>query len=416
MNIYTLVSALMTLAVIIAYINHRFIRMQPTIAIMSGSLLLSLLLIIVGQFGFKPLEIQIATLLNKIDFHELLINGMLSFLLFAGALTVDLNALKEQKWETGILASVSTIVSALLVGVLTYYLLGMLGVHMKLTYCLLFGALISPTDPIAVLATFKQLGAPKKLEVTVAGESLFNDGVGIVLFLSLYQVVFSGEPVTFGAVVELFFQQAVGGIGYGVILGVLALFLIKPIDDYKIEILITLAVVTGGYALAMALGISGPLAMVVAGIIIGNRGKDYSTTARTHKRIDDFWELIDEILNALLFLLIGFELLVIKTNSITLIVGILAIPLVLAVRYLTVALPISFFKRKRNYPPYFTSILVWGGLRGGLGVALALSLPASPHRNIILAMTYGVVLFAIIVQGSTVKRLVARSVRMQSQK
>lgn len=409
MTLYTLGSIILTLAVLIGYVNHRFIKMQTTIAIMSGALLLSLALIIVGQFGFMQIEMHISQALSKIDFHNLLINGMLSFLLFAGALTININDLKSQKWEIGVLASFSTIASTVIVGVSSYYILHWLGFRLDFIYCMLFGALISPTDPIAVLATFKQLGAPKQLDVTVSGESLFNDGVGIVLFLTIYQLAFNGKPVTTETVILLFLQQAIGGIIYGAIIGLIAYWLIKPIDDHKIEILITLTVVTGGYALAQALDISGPLAMVVAGIFLGNQGRNFSMSKKSRESLDQFWELVDQILNAILFLLIGFELIVIRFNQHYLLAAIIAIPLVLCVRFITVAIPMRIFKTKRKYTPFFTTILVWGGLRGGLAVALALALPPSQHRNLILAMTYSIVTFAIIVQGLSVKALVYKT-------
>ena len=408
MTVYTLGAIIITLAVFISYINHRFIKMQPTIAIMGGALLISLALIILGQFGFTRIEHHVMQVLSKIDFHSLLIDGMLSFLLFAGALTVDISHLKNQKWEVGVLASMSTIASAILVGTLSYYLLQLFGFHLSFIYCMLFGALISPTDPIAVLATFRQVGAPHALDVTVSGESLFNDGVGIVIFLTIYQLAFhgGGAPITWESVSLLFLQQAIGGMLYGLLIGFLAYYLIKPIDDHRIVILITLLIVTGGYALAQALDISGPLAMVVAGIIIGNRGRTICMNEKTRESLDNFWELIDEVLNAVLFLLIGLELLVIHFHLNYLLAALSTIPLVLLVRWLTVAFPMSIFKLKRKYTPKFTTILVWGGLRGGLAVALALALPPSKERELILAMTYAVVAFAILVQGSTVKSLV----------
>lgn len=409
MTIYTLLASIISVAILIGYINHRFVGMQTTIAIMSSALLLSLVILISGHLGFHDLAIQVESTLGKINFHNLLMNGMLSFLLFAGALNVDINQLKNQKWEIGVLAILSTIVSTLLVGVLTYYLLLFLNLSVPLIYCFMFGALISPTDPIAVLATFKKLGAPSQLNVTVAGESLFNDGVGIVLFLTFYHLASTGTQPTIENVSLLFLQQAIGGIIYGAVIGLIAYFLIKPINDSKIEILITLAVVTGGYALAQGLGLSGPLAMVVAGIFIGNRGRNFSMSEETRISLDTFWELVDEVLNALLFSLIGLELLRITYTHDTIYASLIAIPLVLLVRCITVATPMWFFKRRRKYTPYFTSILIWGGLRGGLGVALALALPPSPHRSLILAMTYAVVMFSVIVQGLSVKPLVQLS-------
>jgi len=407
MDIYTLASIIMTLAVMIGYLNYRFVKMPTTIAIMTSSLLLSLTLIIIGQFGFTHFEQHVSSVISKINFHNLLINGMLSFLLFAGALTVDISHLKAQKWEITTLASLGTIISTILVGALSYYLLPLIGIHLSLIYCFLFGALISPTDPIAVLATFKKIGAPKELDVIVAGESLFNDGVGIVIFLTLYKLAFSGITITWQNVSLLFLHQAIGGLIYGIGLGYIAHWLIKPVHDHKLTIFITLLITTGGYSLAQALNISGPLAMVVAGIMIGNRSMHTMSEHMRHT-LSNFWELIDDILNAILFLLIGFEILSLSFDHESILAALLAIPLVLLVRLITVATPMSLFKLKRSYPKLATSILVWGGLRGGLAVALALALPPNPERRIILSMTYAVVAFAIIVQGLSVKQLVKK--------
>lgn len=407
MSLYTLMSIIVTIAAMIAYLNSRFLKLPTTIAIMSGSLLISLVLLTVGQFGHDALEVQVGQMLLRLDFRKLLMEGMLSFLLFAGALTVDFSSLKDSKWEIITLASLGTIASTFIIGTLVFYLLPFLGYPLPYLECLLFGALISPTDPIAVLAIFKEIGAPKQLDVTVSGESLFNDGVGIVLFLTLYQLTYGQGAPTIASVSLLFLRQAIGGIFYGIALGVLGYKLIKPIDDYKVEILITLAMATGGYVLANAIDISGPLAMVTAGIFIGNKGRGFSMSTHTRENLDNFWELVDEILNAVLFLLIGLELLAIKHEHWQFVAGLLAIPIVLMSRFVIVSLPMHFFKLKKQYPPNFTKILVWGGLRGGLAVALALALPVSPARDLILTMTYAVVIFAIIVQGLTIKPLLS---------
>lgn len=410
MDFYTITNLIVTMAILVAYINHRYIKMQTTIAIMSSSLLISFFLILTFKFlGLYAFEQKVLMALTKLDFHHLLIDGMLSFLLFAGALTIDIQSLAEQKLEIFTLASFSTIVSTFLIGIGAYYLLPLLGFHLKLIYCLLFGALISPTDPIAVIATFKQIGAPKQLETTVVGESLFNDGVGIVLFLTLYQVAFMNKVEGFTGIVMLFMQQAIGGILYGVLLGYLGSWLIKYADDHKIEILITIAVATGGYSIGQAIHTSAPLAMVVSGIIIGTYARHHAMTEAAKIRLDDFWELIDEILNCVLFLLIGFELLIIAKGNSYFIAALVAIPLVLLVRFLTVSFPVNFFKLRRSYCPYMITILVWGGLRGGLAVALALAIPISADRELILAMTYAVVSFSVIVQGITTKPLVRLS-------
>jgi monovalent cation:H+ antiporter, CPA1 family len=406
MDLYGIVSITATFAILIAYINHRFIKIQTTIAIMSSSLLVALLLIALSKFfGLHTLQQIIAKTLMSLDFEKLLINGMLSFLLFAGALSIDLHTLAAQKWEIFTLATFSTIASTFIIGVATYYFLPLLNIHLDLIYCMLFGALISPTDPIAVLATFKQLNVPKKLSTTVAGESLFNDGVGIVIFLTLYYIAFASELPTPQSVLLLFLQQAVGGVVYGAVLGFLGSWLIKYADDYKIEILLTIAVASGGYALAQYLGISGPLAMVVAGIIIGTWGRSYAMTHQAQDLLDEFWELIDELLNCVLFLLIGFELLIVTNGYHFLYASLGAIIIVLLARTITVIVPMSIFQIWRQYSRYTNAILIWGGLRGGLAVALALSLPAGPYRELILAMTYAVVAFSVIIQGITIAPL-----------
>jgi monovalent cation:H+ antiporter, CPA1 family len=406
MDSYAVSSSILTLAILIAFINHRFIRMPSTIAVMVSALTLSFLLIIGSDFGLYSLKQHISHTLININFEKLLINGMLSFLLFAGALTIDIRTLRAQRWEVTVLATLSTILSTFLVGIGIYFVLPWLGLHLHFIYCLLFGALISPTDPIAVLSTFKQVKVPKVLDTIVAGESLFNDGVAIVLFLTLFDLAFTQMPLSFGSVLLTFLQQSLGGMLYGLALGFAGSWLIKQADDHKIEILLTLAMVTGGYTFAQALNISGPLAMVVAGIIVGSYARKHAMTHQARQVLQEFWELIDESLNCVLFLLIGLELLMVSGGKYYLLAAILAILLVLIVRFITVALPMAFFKKWNVYSPYTITILVWGGLRGGLAVALALSLPAGDYRELILAMTYAVVAFAIIIQGLTIGPLV----------
>lgn len=406
MNAYSLASAVLTLAVLIGFINYRYIKLQSTIAIMAASLLISLILLVLQHAGIANITAATKNLLLRTHFHNLLINGLLSFLLFAGALTIDLSILKSEKWVIAILSSFSTIASTVIVGTLVYYLLPFVHIKLPYLYCLLFGALISPTDPIAVLATFKHIHAPKKLEICVAGEALFNDGVAIVIFLTLYALTFNHSPVTVSNISVLFLQQAIGGITYGIILGFIASLLIRQSRDIRMIILITLAVASGGYNLALAMHVSGPLAMVVAGIFIGNTEKSH---INQHDMLNMFWEIIDELLNAILFLLIGFELLVVQANGWEVIAALLAIPLVLLVRFVTVATPICIMEPKQHRQPYLVSILTWGGLRGGLAVALALALPPSHYRNFILAMTYAVVAFAVIVQGLSIKPLARRA-------
>ncbi|MBB71962.1 MAG: sodium:proton antiporter [Legionellales bacterium] len=413
MNFYHVVFIILSCAIMVGYLNHRYIKMPTTIAVMGSSLLVSLFLIISGQMGLHGAGRGLSNMLISINFHDLLMNGMLSFLLFAGAMSVDLHDLRHRRWEIGILASLGTIASTVLVGGLSYYLLRAIGIEIDLIHCMLFGALISPTDPIAVLAMFRQLGAPKEMSIFLEGESLFNDGVGIVIFLTLYELAFNGHDISARAVSLLFLRQAGGGIIYGLILGYVAHQLMKSADNHRLQILLTIAVATGGYAFAQILDISGPLAMVVAGIMVGNRVKELNNEGESARRLHLFWEVIDEVLNILLFVLIGFELLIITMPVNQLVAALVAVPLVLGVRFVCVALPMQYFKRKQTYFPHMVKILTWGGLRGGLAVALALALPQSEYRNLILMMTYTVVIFAILFQGMTIKPMIAQSLRLQ---
>jgi len=409
MDIFIFVSLIFTFAVVIGYLNHRFFKMQTTIAIMMGSLFLSIILLLGEFFHFTNLGFHLRDMLEKLHFDDLLLKGMLSFLLFAGAQSLDVSILKGHKWEIATLAVCGTIASFIIIATGIYFLLPLFNLHLDYVYCLVFGALISPTDPIAVVTLFKSLKVSKGTSILVEGEALFNDGVGIILFLSAAQLATRGVGVTIPHVILLFLQEVVGGIVYGVFLGFLTYWLIKPIKEPKIAIMVTLGIVSGGYALAEILHISGPLAMVVAGLFLSSYGTKESFAPGIHKNLQQFWEIIDEILNALLFLLIGLELLIIKIYSPFFIALLVAIILVLATRFFTVAVPMSLFKLKRRFAPHIISILSWGGLRGGLAIALALSLPMSSQRGLILTMTYGVVAFSVIVQGISIKRLVKLS-------
>lgn len=409
MELYALFCFIVLFAVVIHYLNERFLKIQDTIAITLGAVVVSVVFLILHRYDHFDAQNHIAQLLMSLDFKDLLLNGMLGFLLFGGALTVDLKALLKFKWEIGTLSTLSTIASTLLVGYALFYCLPLIGLSLPLLPCLLFGALISPTDPIAVLATLKEIKAPEDLSIKVAGESLFNDGVGLVIFVTLYSLTFSGKTPTIDGTIMLFLREAIGGIVYGLLLGFLAYWIIKPIRDAKLEILITLCMASAGYVFAQHVGISGPLAMVVAGLIVGNivRHKVLSEDGQSH--LDTVWEVIDELLNAVLFLLIGLELIVLHIQEGYILAGICAIPLVLIIRFITVAFPMSCFKIHRHYVPHVINILTWGGLRGGLALAMALSLPSGKTRDLILVLTYAVVLFAIVVQGLSSKSLVRLS-------
>jgi len=410
MKLFNILAVLITLSAVFSYINHRFIRLPTTIGLMVIALLVSLGLIILGPLGLG-LEEGAHRLLNSIDFDETLLHGMLSFLLFAGALHINLADLARQKWIISILATAGVIGSTFIIGYISRWVLSALGMELPLIYCLLFGALISPTDPIAVLGIIKKAQAPKSLETKITGESLFNDGVAVVVFLVLLKIAAGSGEISAGAVAGLFLKEAVGGAVFGLFIGAIAYWMLKSIDNYQVEILITLALVTGGFALADALHLSGPIAIVVAGLLVGNHGRLLAMSDMVREHLDTFWELVDEVLNAVLFVLIGLEVLILTLNREYIIAGIVLIPLILLARFVCVGIPVVILKKFRTFSPHVIKILTWGGLRGGISVALALSLPPGKHRDVILTITYAVVVFSIIVQGLTMGRLVRMSQR-----
>ncbi len=406
MKILNIIAAAVSISAVFSYVNHRFIKLPTTIGLMIIALLFSLALIVLNHFGVAELQGFAREALEELDFSQTLFHGMLSFLLFAGALHINLNDLAKQKWIIFLLATFGVVLSTFLVGAALYYCLLLLGMGIPFLYCLLFGALISPTDPIAVIGLLKSAEAPKSLSTKIAGESLFNDGIGVVIFLVILSLATSEQVLDVSLVGLLFLKEAVGGIIFGLILGFLGFLLLKDIDNYQVEILITLAMVMGGYTLATAMHTSGPLAMVVAGLLIGNQGRVFAMSEKTRQHLDNFWELVDEFLNAILFVLIGLEIIVITFTGRALLVAVIAIPLVLLVRFVSVGLPIRLLRNFQSFSPHAIKIMTWGGLRGGISIALALSIPASAERDLILSITYIIVIFSIIVQGLTVKKLV----------
>ena len=407
-DLFSIVAALLTLAAAFAYLNHRYIHLPTTIGVMLIAIAGSLAVVGLHAIGLVNLEEPVRALLASIDFDEALLEGMLSFLLFAGALHVDLNDLAEEKLTIGALATVGLLLSTFIVGALTYYAAAALGIELSFLYALLFGALVSPTDPIAVMGLLKTAGVPKRLETKIAGESLFNDGVAVVIFLILLEVASGSEPVTAGHVLGLFAQEALGGALFGLAFGFVAYQMLKRVDNYQVEVLITLALVTGSYALAGALHLSAPIAVVVEGLMIGNQGRAFAMSPTTREHLDTFWELIDEVLNAVLFLLIGLEVLVVAFTGPTLVLALLAIPIALFARAISVSAPLLLLDPFAHYEAGAKRVLIWAGLRGGISVALALSLPPGPTREVLLTATYAVVIFSIVAQGLTVPRLVRR--------
>ncbi|WP_437607922.1 sodium:proton antiporter [Sorangium sp. So ce834] len=416
MDLFQVSAALLSLTAIFSFFNHRFLRLPTTIGLMLIAMTTSLVMVAVGEL-FPAVEAEAKEHLSGIDFNKTLMQGMLGFLLFAAALHVNLADLKKQRLVIGVLATGGVLMSTVLVGGMTYALMTLMGVHIRPVYCLLFGALISPTDPIAVLGVLKHVGAPKELEMKIAGESLFNDGVAVVAFIGLLEIASGTSGLDLQRLSLLFVQEAIGGVLYGLALGFVTLAMLRKVDDYKVEVLLSLATAAGGYALAYALHVSGPIAMVVAGLFIGNEARAGAMSEKTREHLDDFWELMDEILNAVLFVLIGLELLIVAFDAQSLLAGLLAFPVVLLARFIAVALPVSLMKRRRVFTPGAIRILTWGGLRGGVSVALALSVPGKladgtlvPEREMVLTITYVVVVVSIVVQGLTIGPLLRRTI------
>lgn len=414
MSLFALVSILITLAAVASYVNYRYIKLPTTVGVMLVALVGSLTLVLGGSYavGFRE---QAATLVSRIDFDQVVLHGMLAFLLFAGSIHVNLEELGREWLPISLLAIFGTLVSTCLVGGATWLVLGWLGLGIPFLHALLFGALISPTDPIAVLGIMKSVGAPRQLEVQVAGESLFNDGLGVVVFLTLLELSGPGgaaggpaAPLSIGvgAVGMLLLKEVGGAAVLGLAAGFVTYHMLKRVDNYQVEVLLTLALAMGLYALADALHLSAPIAVVVAGLFVGNRGRAFAMTEKTREHVDTFWELVDEILNVVLFLLIGLELLVLRIERGWLLAGVLAIPIVLSARWLSVAGIIGPLGRVRAQSKGAIPLLTWGGLRGGISVAMALSLPASDSRSLVLTLTYFVVVFSILVQSLTVGRVI----------
>ena len=402
MPFFELSAILIVLAALFAFVNHKLIRLPTTIGVMVLGLALSMLLIGLDWAGVDFRD-RASGLLDSLDFKSLLLDSMLGFLLFAGALHLDLSDLREQKVPVALLATLGVLASTFLVGGGAYLLLSAFGLAVPAVVCLLFGALITPTDPIAVIGMLKQAGVPKAIETKIAGESLFNDGVGVVVFLIILEVATGEADFTLGHALGLFAVEAFGGAALGLIGGFVAYHLLKRVDEYKVEVLITLAVVMGVYALAHAVHVSGAIGVVCAGLLIGNQGRLFAMSKTTEEHVDTFWELVDEVLNAALFVLIGLEVLVLKVTGRYLLIGLAVIPVVLLARLLSVSGTVALLRNFRSFTPGAVRLLTWAGLRGGISVALALSIPRDvAGRDVILAITYAVVVFSIIVQGLTV--------------
>ena len=406
MTLYNLIGLIVVIVSLFAYINYRFIRLPTTIGVMLISIICSFAFVFFGHH-FTTLSQVMRPIIDQINFKETLLNGILGFLLFAGAMQIDIKVLMKVKWIVILLAFIGTILSTFIVGTLFWLIFLLFPIQLDFIYCLLFGAIISPTDPVAVIAMLKDAHAPPELEMKIAGESLFNDGVGIVLFTVIAGLISKGGSVNFSEATLLFFREAGGGLLYGFILGFILRWLSKGVNNEKILILLSLAMVTGGYDFGMSLGISSPLAMVIAGLMHSTRGKEQQMHCT--KGVENFWELIDELLNIFLFVLIGIEIILIDRFNEQFYAACIGIPLVLFARWLSICIPISFFKAIREkFTPKLIGILTWGGLRGGLGLAMALSIPSgvpSNVRAILVMTTYVIVIFSVIIQGLTFQKM-----------
>ena len=415
MNTYALASLLVTLTAACAYLNTRFLRLPVTVGVVIVGLLLASATSLLATLGLAPAREAVA-LLAGLKFDELLFQGVLSFLLFAGALSLNTDALLKQQGAVLTFALVSTGLSILLVGGLVYLLLNLSGLHVSWPLALLFGALISPTDPVSVLDLLRRAKVPDRLEALIAGESLFNDGVGVVAFTLIATLAYGGGHAHLSGgwlaglweVLRVFGQEALGGVLFGWLLGLLAWWLLRKVDDYLTEVLLTLAVVTGGNLLAGVLGVSGPLAMVVAGLLIGRVKERGVVSDASRPHFDAFWHLTEEVLNAFLFVLIALEAVAVGFSLLGLLLGLVCVAIVLLSRALSVRLPMLLLRRRYQFTPFTSQVMTWGGLRGGIAVALAFSMPPSSTKTLFLVLTYVVVVFSIVVQGLSMGNLVKK--------
>ncbi|MGA3066870.1 MAG: sodium:proton antiporter [Tepidisphaeraceae bacterium] len=410
MDLFQIVAILVALTALFSYLNQRYIGLPASVGVMLIAMLCSILLIAMGKFGLG-VRLDAQRLVGHIEFSNVLLSWMLGFLLFAGATSIDLGELARQRGITAGLSVLGTLASTFLIGGLTFVVVHLLRIKLAWLSCLLLGALISPTDPVAVLALVRRAGAPRSIETIIAGESLFNDGVGVVIFFTVLKLSHVAGSVTSVDVIRLFIQEAFGGAVLGFLAGLLVYKMLQGVRGFQVEVLLTLGLAMGAYALADALEVSGPIAVVVAGLFIGNRGQLLSMPAETVSDLNKFWELVEQILNGVLFVLIGLEILVMPYTPRFILAAVLMIPLVLVARWGSVAGMLRLIAPRRKDRPAMTKILTWGGLRGGLAIAMALSIPDPDIRRPIVAITYGVVAFSILVQGTTVRFVIESALR-----
>ncbi|VXC67453.1 Na(+)/H(+) antiporter NhaP [Burkholderia sp. 8Y] len=405
---FNAITGVLVLAAILAYLNTRFIRLPMTIGIAGLALGLSLLMVAASHLGASELRSAAVAWSKHLAFSQLVLQGMLSLLLFAGALDLNGAVLRRYAWQVAFLSIVSTVVSAALVGAGVYLVLQWCSVPLSMAYCMAFGALIAPTDAVAVIGALRRSSVPQSVETAVAGEALFNDGVGIVLFSVFSTMAASGQQSEIVSALTLFLREAGGGLLLGAISGGILFFMLRSIDRYKVEVMLTIAAVMGGYALADVLHVSGPITTVVAGIIVGNQGRQQAMSEQTRASVDTFWELVDAILNAVLFALIGLEGVAITATVRSWFPAVAAVALTLLARAATVGAPVALCPKLLRLPPASAAIMVWGGLRGAISIALALSLPSGTQRDTVVMLTYAVVVFSVFAQGLTIERVASR--------
>jgi CPA1 family monovalent cation:H+ antiporter len=410
MTAFQTIALVLVFSALANYLNHRFIKLPATMGLMVVGIVFSAVFIVLGKL--QIIDTRYATeFVAAFDFSGVLLHGMLAFLLFAGALHVDISDLKSQKGPVIVLSTLGVLFSTFIIGGLFWYAAGLLGIEISFIYALVFGALISPTDPIAVMGLLKKANAAKSLEIKIVGESLFNDGVGVVIFLTIMGIAVGGAQPTLPGVMTFLLLEAGGGAILGLAMGYVVFLLLRSVDNYQVEVMLTLALAAGGYSLAEGLHVSAPIAIVVAGLLIGNQGREFAMSDRTRTHLDTFWELVDEMMNAVLFVLIGLEMIALSFQWAYVALSILSIFIVLLARFVSVGLPVMTMSRFRRFSKGATAILSWGGLRGGISIALALSLPPSPERDLILFVTYIVVIWSILVQGLTLGRVIQRVTR-----
>lgn len=407
MNIYELIAALICLTAILAYINHKYIKLPSAIGLLIVSMLLSFIVLILDYYGFSFMK-EMSTIIGSVDFNRVLMGGMISFMLFAAAIHIPLKDLLPEKRPILVFSTIGVLLSTFIVGTFLFYLLPFAGQDISYVNCLLFGALISPTDPIAVLGIIRETKLPRSLEMKISGESLFNDGVAVVVFATIYQIAnSSANDFSLTSSLLLFLREAVGGILFGAAIGYGGYLLLRSINSYKVEVLITLAIVMGGYSVAQYIHVSGPLAMVVSGLLVGNLSKIDGWSEKTKEYLEKFWELIDEILNAVLFVWIGLEILIIHPPDNFFILSLEVIFVIVLARWISIALPTLLIPMKEKISQKTVAVMVWGGLRGGLSLAMALSLNHKMNKELFLYLAYIVVIFTIVFQGLSLKKVVS---------